>query len=225
VSETPSLPTPQSDRDDEVAATLAVPPLEESTRRVLVRLALDEADAGVVDEAAPRRFGRWGPALGLAAALVIGAVVGAAIVTQPGDQGTRTAAQAPTTQAGEGRAKAAPEAADQQSAAEAPAAASSAPAVDLGDLGTVSGPDAIKDAVRARLEAGTGSTSASVPCLNPSSNAAAGIYGLVVISAAGTATLDGSEVVVLVGPTTAGEDVAVVLDVSRGCAFVRNIHL
>jgi hypothetical protein len=225
MTETPSLPTPPSDRDDELAAALDVPPLEESTRRVLVRLALDDADAGSLDEVASRRFGRLAPALGLAAALVIGAVVGAAIVTQPGDQGTRTAAQAPSTQSDEGAKAAPPEAADQQSAAEAPAAASSVPAVDLGNLGTVSGPAALKDAVRARLEAGTGSTPASVPCLNTSSGAAAGIYGLVVISAAGTATLDGSEVVLLVGPTTAGEDVAVVLDVSRGCAFVRNIHL
>ncbi len=53
----------------------------------------------------------------------------------------------------------------------------------------------------------------------------AGIYGLVAVNAAGTATLHGDTVAVLVGTTQAGASVAVVLDVGRGCAFVRNIPL
>jgi hypothetical protein len=225
------------ERDPELAAVLAVPPLDASTRAGLVRTALAEpgvAPAAAVadregasdgEDATSSRSGRLAAVLGLAAALVIGAVVGTVIVTQPDDEGAQTAARAPATTARPAAKAAAPDAAELGSdAAEAPAAAS-APVVDLGDLGAVEGPAGLRAAVNARLEAGTSGTPASSPCLKSGPGAAAGIYGLVGVNAAGTATLDGTTVVLLVGPTRAGQSVAVVLDPGRGCEFVRNVSL
>jgi len=216
----------EPDRDRELAAALAVDELDDTTRRRLVRRALDEADAGTVDddETADRRSGRLVAALGLAAALVIGAVVGTVVVTQPEDPSTETAVRAPATTAGGADAKAtAPDAAGATDSSAAEAPASVAPPVDLGELGSVPNADGIRIAVNRRLEAGTSSTPASVVCL-PSSGGA-GVLGLVSITAAGTAVLDGTPVVVLVGPSPAGDSVAAILDAARGCEFIRFVHL
>ena len=219
---------PNDDRDPELAAALAVPALDESTRRALVDAALDAVDDVDETEAAAPGHPQQGPrrmaaALGLAAAVVIGAVVGAAIVNQPDDRDPHQAA-APTTAIQE-QARAAPDSAgDLESAAEAPAG-SSAPITDLGDLGPVAGPDGLRAAVNARLQAGTFSAPASVPCATSSAGATSGIYGLVAVTAAATADLDGTGVVVLIGPTPAGANVGVVLDPSRGCEFIRNVQL
>jgi hypothetical protein len=229
----PTMREPDDDRDPELAAALAVPALDETTRRTLVDAALDATadvdDADEVDEtdaAGPglpeHRPRRMAAALGLAAAVVIGAVVGAAIVNQPEDRDPHQAA-APTT-AIEEQARAAPDAGDLESAAESPAG-SAAPITDLGDLGPVADPDGLRAAVNARLQAGTFSAPASVPCATSSGGATSGIYGLVAVTAAATADLDGRGVVVLIGPTPAGANVAVVLDPGRGCEFVRNVQL
>jgi hypothetical protein len=221
---------PASDRDPELAAALAVPGLDPAQRRALVDAALahahdefDDTDPGAHD-LPQRRPGRMATVLGLAAAVVIGAVVGAAIVDQPDDQGPHQAV-APTTAVDDRAGAASPDAAgDLESAAEAPAG-SSAPPVDLGDLGPVVGASGIRAAVNARLGAGTGSAPASVPCATSSAGATSGIYGLVAVTAAGTANLDGRNVVVLIGPTPQGDNVAVVLDPGRGCEHIRNVRL
>jgi hypothetical protein len=228
---TSDTPVPASDRDPELAAALAVPALDGPTRRALVDTALARADDRVDDDAeAPElvpdlpqhRRNRMTAALGLAAAIEVGALVGVAIVNQPGDRGPHQAA-APST-AAEDQARAAPSPGELESVAEAPAG-SSAPPVDLGDLGPVAGADGLRAAINARFEAGTGSAPASVPCATSSSGATSGIYGLVAITAAGTANLDGSDVVVLIGPTPEGANVGVVLDPSRGCEFIRIVRL
>jgi hypothetical protein len=222
-------PAPDTDqRDDALGSMLTVEELDEVTRRRLVQKALDDAD--VYDDArADRRFGRRAAVLGVAAALVIGAVVGTLIVTQPEDANTPSAARAPLTTAGGEQAKAAaPDAAGgtDSAAAEAPAAAAEgAPPVALGELGTVANSAGLRAAIVGRLEAGTSSSAASIPCETQNPRGVAGIYGLVAVTAAGTATLDGETVAVLVGPTQTGTSVAVVLNVERGCAFVRNINL
>ena len=97
--------------------------------------------------------------------------------------------------------------------------------MDLGDLGAVANAAGLRAAINGRLEAGTSSSVVSSPCLTQNPRGVAGIYGLVAVTAAGSATLDGDTVVVLIGPTPAGTSVAVVLDVDRGCAFVRNVPL
>ena len=214
-------------RDETLGSMLAVEELDDLTRRRLVRTALDDADA-YDDATAERRVGRRAAVLGVAAALVIGAVVGTVIVTQPDDPTTSIAARAPiTTAAGEEAKAAAPNPAGASSdaaAAEAPAAAG-APPVELGDLGAVSGAAGLRAAINRRLEAGTSSSRASIPCGNQNPSGGAGIYGLIAITAAGTATVDGRSVVIFVGPTRAGQSVAVVLDSEAACAFVRNVPL
>jgi hypothetical protein len=215
-------------RDDALGSRLAVEELDDVTRRRLVQKALDDADA-YDDARADRRFGRRAAVLGVAAALVVGAVVGTLIVTQPDDGTTTSAARAPLTTAGGEQAKAAaPDAvgATPDAGAEAPAAAAEgAPPVALGDLGAVANPAGLRAAINGRLEAGTSSSAASIPCETQNPSGVAGIYGLVAVTAAGTATLHGDTVAVLVGPTRVGTSVAVVLDVGRGCAFVRNVRL
>ena len=217
------------ERDEVLGSMLAVDELDEVTRRRLVQKALDDADAYDADRA-ERRFGRRAAVLGVAAALAIGALVGTVIVTQPDDATTTSAARAPLTTAAGAEAKAAaPDAAGatDSAAADAPAAASEgAPPVALGDLGAVPDPASLRAAINGRLEAGTSSNVVvPSPCLTQSPRGVAGIYGLVAVNAAGTATLHGDSVVVLIGTTQAGASVAVVLDVGRGCAFVRNIPL
>jgi hypothetical protein len=213
-------------RDEAIASILAVGELDEMTRRRLVQTALDDADA-YDDARADRRFGRRAAVLGVAAALAIGAVVGTVIVTQPDDGTTTSAARAPlTTAAGEQAKAAAPDAAGgTDAAAPAPAAAEGAPPVELGDLGAVANDAGLRAAINGRLEAGTSSSRASIPCGNQNPSGGAGIYGLIAITAAGTATLDGRSIVVFVGPTRAGKSVAVVLDSEEACAFVRNVPL
>lgn len=216
------------ERDEVLGSMLAVDELDEVTRHRLVQKALDDADA-YDDRRAEGRFGRRAAVLGVAAALAIGALVGTVIVTQPDDGTTTSAARAPLTTAAGAEAKAAaPDAAGgtDSAAANAPAAASEgAPPVALGDLGAVPDPASLRAAINGRLEAGTGSSAASIPCETQNPRGVAGIYGLVAVNAAGTATLHGDSVVVLVGPTPAGASVAVVLDPERGCAFVRNVPL
>jgi hypothetical protein len=217
------------ERDEALGPMLAVDELDEVTRRRLVQRALDDADA-YDDRRAEGRFGRRAAVLGVAAALAIGALVGTVIVTQPDDATTTSAARAPlTTAAGEEAKAAAPDAAapsPDAAAADAPAAApEGAPPVALGDLGAVPDPASLRAAINGRLEAGTSSSAASIPCETQNPKGVAGIYGLVAVNAAGTATLHGDSVVVLVGPTPAGASVAVVLDAGRACAFVRNVPL
>jgi hypothetical protein len=226
-SGTPASDAPVSEagpeRDAGLAAALAVPPLDRATRRSLVSAALDEVDADAgggdgFDETPGRRPRRLVAAVGIAAALVLGAVVGTVIVSQPEDQSPQTAARAPSTSATQSQAKAAaPQAASGSDAAEA--APATAPPAELGDLGALNGDQDLRAAINQRLEAGVGVTPASIPCAGGLPGNLPTIYGLVSVTAAGTATLDGSGVVVLVGPTPAGANVAVVLDPARGCAF------
>ena len=222
--------TTADERDAELAARLVVPPLDASTRASLVQAALDDVDAGgsasdADEEVSGPRSGRIA-ALGIAAALVIGAVVGTVIVTQPSDEGAPVAARASSTTAASDAAKAAAPgaAANSSGSAEAPAAAS-APAAELGDLGEVQTDEAVRAVINHRLEAGIGPTPASIPCMGGGPGGATSIYGLVAITAAGTLTFRGSSVVVLVGPTPAGQSVAVLLDPERGCEFMRFVEL
>jgi len=223
---TPDADAP--DRDIAVAEALAVPELAEPTRRRLVTAALEAADADAFDHGpSGRRVGRLAAVLGVAAALVVGAVVGTAIVSQPDDT-TPTAARAPaTTVADDAPAAASPDraGATDGTEAEAPAAAS-APLLDLGELGELVDADAVRAAIDQRLQDGDADASAppaTTPCSIDPGGAAS--YGLVLFTAAGTATRDGSSVSVLVGPTSDRKDVAVVLDPARGCELLETVTL
>lgn len=187
--------------DPDVVAALAVAPLDDLTRRRLVRAALDQAPP--IASPIPRPAARLVTVVGIAAALLVGTVVGTIVVTRPDDPERTTAARAPAVAA-------------------APLATESA--TRLGDLGNVASPEALRAAIAGRLEAGDGTafdTSSALPCVDGSAAAA----GLVVLGALGTATLGGSTpVVVLVGPTPAGKSVAVALDASS-CAVLETVSL
>jgi hypothetical protein len=204
--------TPDDLNDDpELAAVLAVAPLDDLTRRLLVRTALARRFR------ATRPVGRLAAASGIAAALVIGVLIGTLVVTRPDDPGPTTAARAPTSSP-------APSSPAPSAAPDAGAPALVPTSVTpLGYLGVLDSGEALRPAIAARLEAGgdasTTSESADV-CVARGPDAA----GLAVISAVGTATLDTGPAVILVGPTPIGENLAVVLD-PTSCAVLETVTL
>jgi len=192
-------------RDEELARSLEVPPLDEVTRRRLVRVAMERSAPEPVARSTPR--GRALAVMGVAASLVVGVVVGAVVVTRPEAPVTPTAA-------GSNQDVASSEA----ERSEPPAAAAPAPPQALGDLGAVADLDALARAVDARLQtgrsgAGEDAASLATPC------ATASVGELVLVSATGTATLDGRPVVVRIGPAPSGELLVVALDASECVAI------
>src|SRR5262245_34992590 len=229
MTDVPSTPDTPDDagRDAELAAALAVPPLDETTRRRLVRAAAAAADEPPAD-ADPRSVSRLGAALGVAAVLLIGAVVGAVVVTRPEDPTTPTAARASSTSPTTAVAGAAPapQSADEEAATDQDAAAvSGAPPQQLGDLGVAEGEEGLRQALDTGFEKATSerSTAAAEPV--PCSDGDPAVVGLVSVSAEGTAVLDRRAVTVLVGTTPEGEDVAIVIDPARGCELVQRVAL
>lgn len=191
-------------RDEEVAGALRVEPLDDVTRRRLIRAALEHAPAP--GAASPR--GRGLAILGVAASLLVGVVVGAVVVTRPETPATPTAA-------GSDRDAASSKAADTQPAE---AAAAPAPPQPLGDLGAFDDLAGVARAIDVRLQEGRSgaaeeAASANAPCADHPAG------DLVLVSAAGSATLAGRPVVARVGPTPSGEIVVVVLD-ATDCAVV-----
>jgi hypothetical protein len=226
--DTPPPGPPDDARDPELAALLAVPPLDDVTRRRLVRTAVDATSAPPV-VASTRSKSRLGAAMGVAAALAVGAIVGAVVVTRPSEPDTPSAARASSTvpstapAAAEAEAGApAPQSADDQVSGEDPAGA---PPQELGDLGVVRGAAALRQAIEDSFEQGGASEPRAVTPAPPCRNTPVGTLGLVAITAAGEAQLDGLPVVVLVGPTPQGEDQALALDPARGCTTVARVTL
>jgi len=200
-------------RDLQVARVLAVDPLDDLTRHRLVHAALAER----VRTTPP--VGRFAAALGVAAALVIGAVIGTLVVNRPESLAPTTAASAPDRAA---EPKAPPSSAAGAADAGAPALVP-ATALPLGDLGVLASSDALAPALAARRAAGgdASQTSASADaCLARGPGAA----GLAAISEVATATLDTGPAVVVVGRTPAGANVAVVLDPTT-CAVLESVAL
>jgi len=197
--DTPDLPAEPDRRDMRLAALLEVEPLDEVTRRRLVRTAVASA---------PARRPRLALIVPVAAAIVIGLIVGAVLVNRPDDP---TPTAAPVT--GE-----APRAAGQP--AQQPAGA---PPV-LGDLGDVTDPAALRLALaRARS---TESAEAAEPA-DKAATTSAGCAttpppeaGAVVVTATGTA--DGTPVVIVVGTDPTGAEVAFVLRASD-CAILERV--
>jgi len=196
-------------RDERITALLAVEPLDDVTRRRLVRGAL---------EAQPKRP-RVAAAMSIAAAIAIGAVIGAVLVHRNAPT-TQTAAPASSSPAINGAKNAAPS--DAVAAQpQAGFADSATPVTPLGDLGDVSTAKGLRSALDAAFDRAGGpqeGAAAAYPCasIQPRS------VGLVAISAVGTGTRDGNAVTVFVGTAPDGRTLAVVLRVS-GCASVTTI--
>lgn len=195
------------DRDRGLAEALEVEPLDDLTRRRLVRRALDATRP--VEAGLPRPRGRTIAAVGVAASLLVGVTVGALVVTRPEQPATPTAAGSEQT-AATSASDAAPE-----------AAVTPASPQPLGDLGAVTDVVALAAAVDLRLQAGhrgEDATALVAPCVDADAGA------LVLVSATGTATLAGRPVVVHVGPTASGEIRVVALDAGT-CAELSSTRL
>lgn len=199
----------RDERDEQMAALLEVPPLDDVTRRRLVRGALAEAATA---PGRGRRPGRWLVAAAVAVGvLAIGGVT--ALVLRDEGNGSETVA-------GKAR-EATPGDADTASGA---AAATPQPLGDLGDVSEAA-------ALRARLASFTDvpppsaadeteATTANValPCLDAAVPAGTGP-----VTRAGTGTYDGTPAVVLVAARD-GAEVAFVLDAST-CAVLAEVPL
>lgn len=213
-------PGPSADaRDLQVAAWLAVDPLDEVTRARLVRTAL----AGVTDApgatatptgsapGAPRHRARRVAALAAAAAVAVGLVVGVGVVARDGADDTPTAADAPSPKAAPDRSR---RAGDVETGLAAPEAADAAPPVvvaSIGDLGDVSSQRALERAARAVLSAPFGSPTAR---LDGCALTAGRSFGTPV--AAGRGRIDGVRATVVVAEQPAGST-AVVAVAGRDC--------
>ena len=211
-------------RDDQLGEALAVPPLDDITRRRLVRNALDAAaDGDPADAEAPERRS-WVP-LAAAAVVILLVVVGFIALGQGGDGSSsdtaaRKADRVPTAETPTGQAPTA--AADSSSGA----TASLVPGIlDLGDLGNLSSARS-RDRTRAALTTGPLTDSeatttrsneqllqdvADAACAEPLRTESTTVVGV------GSATVDGADAVVVV-TETAGARAAFVL-VLQPCAL------
>jgi hypothetical protein len=222
----PGTPPSEDDaRDEQVAAALAVEPLDDLTRRRLVSTAADaaaadsraaDADAADPDDVDVGESGRQGRSrltvlLPVAAAIAIGVVVGALVVTRPDDSTTTAARQDTNTTvaAGAGSAPA------PQAAANPPALNESSALKPLGDLGDVSQSASLKQAVTAARSKAAATTPTGACADIPPAD-----LGLASTSAAGTGTASGQAVNVVVGTDATGETIAVVLR-SGDCLVIR----
>src|SRR5262249_18229100 len=146
----------------------------------------------------------------VAAALVIGGLIGWLLVREPHETSTTTAQRAPS-----GSQAAAPSSTGSSNAAVSPAAGETAgPVTPLRDLGDVTDPNRLRTPLQQRFAKAPGpqdqSSVASVPCIQTPPRS----VDLVAISAAGTGTYRSNPVTVLVGttPDEPSHAVAVVLE-------------
>jgi hypothetical protein len=202
----PRDPADTDQRDETLASVLAVPPLDDVTRRRLVREALDRP--------VPRPS-RFVAVAAVAAALALGAFVGTVLVTEPEQSDVTTAQRAPTVSA------------DAESLESAPAGmanATASPVTPLGDLGDVSDAADLREAVDLGFERSAGPTEDSTILGYPCAANTPETFGLVAPSALGIGTYDGIAVTVVIGTSPAGQALAVVVQ-SDTCSVLANVRL
>jgi hypothetical protein len=211
-------------RDEELAARLAVPPLDELTRRRLVRDALDAAPA-----AKPRSHRRV-PWWAAAAAVLVLAVAATALALRSGSgSGDRPTAAAPTTRPAGGsqpRAESnsgttAPLSPDRRLAVPAPSQAQASSA-SLGDLGEVADRRTLRERVAAAQrsfsadKSAAGSAAPASSTLRCATALAAAQPQLGPVLGSGTATFHGAPATVVTARNRSGKLVAVVI-LDAGC--------
>jgi hypothetical protein len=206
-------------RDEQIGEALAVPPLDDLTRRRLVRNALaasveepDIDDTGA-DDAAERRS--WGPLV--AAAVVILLVVGGFVALgrsgddNPTDTAARKADRTPTAETPTGQAPSA--AADSASGAAASFAAGTALYGDLGDLSTTAARTAARSAIGAP-DAPSGEVSESFAARVATASCAAPLRAAGTVVGIGSATVDGRRAGVVVTQSADGTRTPYLLEFS-----------
>jgi hypothetical protein len=207
-------PHEPDERDEQVAALLAVEPLDDVTRRRLVRDALAESGA-----AGPKRS-RFVAAVSVAAAILIGVIAGVALVNRP---------EAPTTTA------AAPaKAADGASVGEAVNPSGSVPEAQrsagvfftpLGDAGDVTKADQLRTRLNALFTQGGQAPDAATATQYVCADSQPEAFGLVEITAAATGTFQGQPVTVLVGTAPPDGSVRAVVVSPTACAVLSSVTL
>jgi hypothetical protein len=209
----PLDPAETDARDERLAGALAVPPLDDVTRRRLVREALDRP--------VPRPS-RVLAAASVAAALAVGGVIGAVLVTGPQQSDTTTAQRAPTAsaEADSGRG-AAPESFETLQGGEKAAAA---PVTSLGELGDVTRPADLRDAIDLAFERSAGPIAADQIVGYPCAAHPAESFGLAATNALGIGTYDGVAATVMIGTSPAGDALAVVVHTGT-CAVLASVTL
>jgi hypothetical protein len=226
-------------RDDVLAAQLAVPALDEVTRRRLVRGALDAAPP-VEAPAAGRGRGRGRWLAAAAAAVAVAGLVTAVVLAGGGSGDHPTAARTPASTSSpslpgtDAQGGATDRAATPTTQSLAPPAGGSARSPgDLGPLGEVADPATLRDRVEAARTTFSDSNQAfgsslpeaapkilpatpstTIPC---AAALTAARPGLDTVEAVGTATFHGKPATVVVATTRTGRTVAVVI-VDSGCA-------
>ena len=236
-------PGPDDDRDAQVAAWLAVEPLDATTRSRLVAAALAGADAdatgdvggapdGLADAvvsplpATPRRRAPYATLVSVAAAVLAGLVLAGALLLPADDDPSPAAKGASVTSPAE----ASREAGDATALAPGPAADATAeapvngsfPGVTLpsiGDLGDVSTQAKLARAARAALSVPSGSATTT---LTGCAASAGDAFGTPV--AIGTGRIDGRKATVVVSEQAAGTT-AVVAVRGRACGRAVSVTL
>jgi hypothetical protein len=185
------------ERDEQLAARLEVPPLDDVTRRRLVTRALDDAGSRPTARRRSRRL-----LVPAAAALVVLVLAGAGVLALVNrDGGDTTTAARPT----------APDALSPGGGEPAPGGSASAESAagvrDLGDLGDVSDPGDLRRGVRDRLDEPPPRARESAPaCLEVA------VTGTPAPNAFGTGTYRARPVLVLILPASGDRSTAVLLD-------------
>jgi hypothetical protein len=199
--------------DERLAAALAVPPLDDVTRRRLVREALDRP--------VPRPS-RMLAAASIAAALAIGGLIGAVLVTGPPQADTTTAQRAPTASAESDQgAGAAPESFE---TLEGDARFAAAPVSSLGELGDITSPADLRAAIDLAFERSAGPIAADQIVGYPCAAHPAESFGLAATNALGIGTYDGVAATVMIGTSPAGDALAVVVHTGT-CAVLASVTL
>jgi hypothetical protein len=196
-------------RDEQVAQLLAVPALDDVTRRRLVRGALE------VEVEEQRRAPRLAAVAAIAAALVIGGTIGALLVNRPDEPQTTTAQRAPS---------AAKEIAPSPDSSAGAAIGEAGPVTALADLGDVTDPETLRTSLQAAFERAAGPGDQSAVSAYPCAAVPPDSIGLVAVSALGTGTYQGAPVTILVGTSPAGRALAVVVR-PPDCAVVADVPI
>lgn len=201
MSETPETRPGDTDtdtRDEDFAAFLAVPPLDEVTRRRMVREALDRP--------APRAS-RFTAAMAIAAAVIVGIVVGTVLVQDNNPEVATTAQGGQPSATGDAQALESAKAATPGAAADAVA-----PITPLGGLGDITEPAELRAAIDGGFNRSAGPTQDSeIPLAYPCAATAPETLGLVATTALGLGFYRGFPVTIFVGTSPGGQARAVVV--------------
>jgi hypothetical protein len=198
---------PADARDEEAAALLAVPPLDEVTRRRLVGTALAAADTPAATPVTRRRS-RMVVAIPVAAAIVLGIAIGSIVVTRPEDPTTTAASPAPSTALEAPAPQQASGSPDGGAAADTPALSGSVRA--LGDVGDVPDAASLRSAVTGALAENAAERKSVEQGAVACDTVTPEVLALESITAIGTGTGPGpGPVTVFVGTDATGANIAV----------------